>query len=231
MRETLIEFVSSNEKICPEPGHWNEFYKLLLREAKIKDVTEKVPIPFVLGAWEGSTEFEKRQRLIEQIVFSQKYEFLEITELFLRSLKDSAWNKCPEDLIDSTSSYLELSHQDWDDQQKLMKEAKKFYAELIEIEKNSIYDEEFFGSYMSSFSFMHDDPNTSLPTYSQILKSKIKEYEGLELYIDEFEKEYWEQDIISSKVTVLKLELCRLCKEHEELDGNDGMLDFCKELF
>ena len=94
MRETLIEFVSSNEKICTEPGHWNEFYKLLLREAKIKDVTEKVPIPFVLGAWWGATEFEKRQRLIEQIVFSQKYEFLGKTELFLCSLKDSAWNKC-----------------------------------------------------------------------------------------------------------------------------------------
>jgi hypothetical protein len=227
MAEDLTEYVTSDDKICPHP--WHQLYEIISKEAKARGVSEQVPVPLILAGWAASRDIDKRRRLIEQISYSEKYGFLDTTEKFLRSLSQDDWHKCPEELIDRPAS-LELSAQDWDEQQEIVAEAKQLYTELISVETNSSYEEGSFGSHMTSFSIVHDDLGIELTTYSEILKAKIKAFDDLSLSIDDFEKEYWDRDISFTKVTILKLELCLLCRRHEVLGGG-GMFDFCEDIF
>jgi hypothetical protein len=229
MLDNLIEYVTSDDKICPHP--WNELYLIISQEAKARGVSEKVHIPLILSGWYASRDIHKRQRLIDQIRYSAKYGFLNKTDSYLRSLSDEDWYTCPEELINRPSA-MELAARVSDEQQKIMVEARERYAELISIENISIYEEGGFGGHMRSFSIVHDDLGIEPAAYSDILKAKIRELEDLTLSFDDVEKKYWARDIAATRATILKLELLQLCKQHADLDlGAEDIFDFCEDIF
>lgn len=102
--EDLKEYVTSDDRICPNPDSWNNFSRVLRREAEHRGVSEKLPHPLILSGWWGSRDADKRQRLIEQIQYSEKNGFLEKAVEFLRSLHEEDWHHCPEERLHAPSS-------------------------------------------------------------------------------------------------------------------------------
>jgi hypothetical protein len=229
--QTIIDlksYVVSDDKICP--NRWGDLHKLLVEQARKLNVSEKVPVPLILGGWHASTDAEKRDRLIEQIDFSERHIFLEQVNSFLRSLPEEDWHRCSEERLHATPA-MELSVRDWEQKEVVIRDAKKCFAELLNSAKDDIYNEANIGSHMSSFSMIYAEAISDIPGFIQTLQTRLDKYEELKtIIIDGFEENYWVDKIRTTKIDILKLRLLELCREHEAV-GGDGIYDFCEDLF
>ena len=48
----LLEFVRTNERVCPQPQRWNELWKMLPNRKRIGNGWDP-PLPLILAAWWG----------------------------------------------------------------------------------------------------------------------------------------------------------------------------------
>lgn len=71
---TLLAFVRSGDRICPEPGAWMALHRLLGHGA---------PRPLILGAW-YALDWAKRRQLEAQIRFAAEHGKLAQVDRFLR---------------------------------------------------------------------------------------------------------------------------------------------------
>ena len=69
--DDLIEYVRSEDRVCPVPYKWNVVNKIMGKVVD-KTLSLKFPSPFILAAWGAKSDREKRARLIEQITFSHQ---------------------------------------------------------------------------------------------------------------------------------------------------------------
>jgi hypothetical protein len=92
----LIDFITTDERVCPKPFLWSDLYSKMKQESSDRGITTKISLPLILAAWRGSTDAQKRQRLVEQIKFSDSHDFLSVVDLFLRSIPDGDWYRCSE---------------------------------------------------------------------------------------------------------------------------------------
>jgi hypothetical protein len=92
----LIDFITTDERVCPKPFLWSDLYRKMKQESSDRGITTKISLPLILAAWRGSTDAQKRQRLVEQIKFSDSHDFLSVVDLFLRSIPDGDWYRHPE---------------------------------------------------------------------------------------------------------------------------------------
>lgn len=90
--EKLIEYCSSDRRICPVPHKWNEFFNLLTEE-NVTTVNDNdwPPPPLILAGWNYSSDFEKTLRWKQQIKWANKHDLLEGCAEFLYSLSDDDW--------------------------------------------------------------------------------------------------------------------------------------------
>ena len=225
----LKDYVTSDERVCPNPVAWNNLCKMLRREATRRNISEKIQNPLILAGWVASTDASKREVFIEHIYYSEKHGFLEKIDRFLRSLPDEDWHRCPEQLLHAPSG-MELEMQDWQEMQEIVLEAKKYHAELVKIDENLIYDEENFASHISSFSGIFAEAINDIPKSIETLQIQLEKYEELKFLIDKFDETFWNKKILSMKTDILKLKICECCKSHEAR-GGDGIYDFCDQFF
>jgi hypothetical protein len=80
-----MENILINNRVCPLPMVWNDFYEHLKRENK----EIKINPPLILGAWNFTNDSEKLARFKEHLSFvntgSDSYNFL-------LSLTDEKWH-------------------------------------------------------------------------------------------------------------------------------------------
>lgn len=82
--DSLWNFCTSNNRICPMPMLWNDLY-LMLKDSK------NVDLPLILNGWEMSSPLEKHLRFEEHIQWASKMNQLEEISQFLRSLSEDQW--------------------------------------------------------------------------------------------------------------------------------------------
>lgn len=64
-KQNLIEYVTSEDRICPMPLKWIQIFKVIG-----DDLPKNKLVPLILAAWNFTEDGEKQHRLIEQIEFA-----------------------------------------------------------------------------------------------------------------------------------------------------------------
>lgn len=89
-KQDLINYVSSQNRVCPTPQKWSAIFKIIRDELPPNKLN-----PLILAAWHDASNAEKLERLIEQIEFAYSLNN-EKTEKFAQAiyaLSDSDWFK------------------------------------------------------------------------------------------------------------------------------------------
>ncbi len=90
MLPALIQYVTDNERVCPQPSRWNDLWKMLSGRRQLGDEWEPA-LPLILGAWWHTSTLEKRQRLISHLQYAAATDVLKKVDEYLRSLPETEW--------------------------------------------------------------------------------------------------------------------------------------------
>ncbi len=89
-KQKLIDYVKSNNRICPLPQKWDAIFTIIRNELPPNKL-----VPIILGAWNFTEDSEKQKRLIEQIefVFSLSDEKAQEFERSIYALTENDWHR------------------------------------------------------------------------------------------------------------------------------------------
>jgi hypothetical protein len=87
----LAEYCRSGGRVCPAPIYWNALWELLPNKTRVGSGWSP-SLPLILGGWWYSTDGEKRQVLVEHILWAEKHSVLSETGRYLRSLSEDEWH-------------------------------------------------------------------------------------------------------------------------------------------
>lgn len=88
--DDLIKYATSENRVCPIK--WDKFWRIMGSPSP-KDDPNNPGLPLILGAWDTTSNTQKRDRFIAQIRYSQKIGKLETVAKFLYSLdKEEDWH-------------------------------------------------------------------------------------------------------------------------------------------
>ena len=90
MLENLLEYVGRNQRVCPNPNRWSEFWSIILEEEKARDAENPGP-PIILGGWWETPNMFKMIRFRDQIRFAETIGVIDKVDLFLRNLAEDDW--------------------------------------------------------------------------------------------------------------------------------------------
>lgn len=88
--QALIDYVSADQRVCPQPRRWDELWRMLPEHRRVGDGWEP-PLPLILGAWWHSGSREKRQRLIAHLNYAATHGVLPQVDQYVRSLSKAEW--------------------------------------------------------------------------------------------------------------------------------------------
>ena len=88
--EELLEYCKQNERVCPQPTHWNTMWNKLKNKKQIGNGWEP-PLPLILAAWWVAPAMSKQFRLVEHLKWASKEGQLEDIKNFLYNLKEENW--------------------------------------------------------------------------------------------------------------------------------------------
>lgn len=86
--DELLEYVRQDNRVCPMPRPWHDFWKLISASANEGDGP---PLPLVLSVWYLASDARKRECLREQIHWANRNGFLEVADAYLRGLSADQW--------------------------------------------------------------------------------------------------------------------------------------------
>jgi len=89
--ETLWQYCTSNNRMCPMPIKWNELFKILKDIKQNSDGGWTLSLPLILNAWGNTTPLEKHLRFKEHIQWASDNDQLEEVGNYLRALLESDW--------------------------------------------------------------------------------------------------------------------------------------------
>ena len=87
--DKLWKHCISNNRLCPNPPQWSEFYFLLKDKNNSKG--GELSAPLILTAWHHTMPLEKRLRLKEHIQWAVDNNIEEEAEEYLKSLSEDDW--------------------------------------------------------------------------------------------------------------------------------------------
>jgi hypothetical protein len=90
MLNELMEYVSSDGRVCPLPTRWKELWELLPGRRRVGDGWEPA-LPLILAAWSSTSASAKMHRLQEHIRYAEEHGALEQVDRFLRALPEAEW--------------------------------------------------------------------------------------------------------------------------------------------
>ncbi len=88
---TLWEYCTANNRLCPMPQKWNDLHEMLINK-KQNPTGGLVPLlPLILAAWHETTPLEKQLRFKEHIQWASDNNQIEEIGKYLRSLSETDW--------------------------------------------------------------------------------------------------------------------------------------------
>jgi hypothetical protein len=87
-----MEICLRDDRVCPGPIPWHEFWKFLCSQAARAGIETEPPKPNILSAWWYSNDAEKRARVRDQLVWACDHKLLDEAVRFLSDLPDHAWH-------------------------------------------------------------------------------------------------------------------------------------------
>lgn len=87
----LLNFVTTDDRVCPRPIEWNELWQSLPNRRRTETGWEPA-LPLVLAGWGTSTNEAKAMRLREHLNWARQHDGLDAADKFLRSLPPEAWH-------------------------------------------------------------------------------------------------------------------------------------------
>lgn len=95
--DNLLEFVSSNGRVCPNPQEWQTLWKMLPDKRRVGSSWDP-PLPLILAAW-SEPALLKIIRLKEHIEYAYDHGVFEQVDEYLRGLRPEQWFrvKCVDD--------------------------------------------------------------------------------------------------------------------------------------
>lgn len=88
--ESLLHYVTEDDRVCPKPQIWNELWELLPNRNS-QGAGWNPPLPLILGAWHETTDEEKIARLALHIRHAYENGEVSVLDKFIRSLNEDAW--------------------------------------------------------------------------------------------------------------------------------------------
>lgn len=89
--ETLWEYCTANNRLCPIPYRWNDLYKMLKNTKRKPSSGWEPSLPLILAAWYHTMPIEKQLRLKEHIQWVSDNNQTEEVGKYLRSLSENDW--------------------------------------------------------------------------------------------------------------------------------------------
>jgi hypothetical protein len=90
-KDKLINYISQNNRICPQPQVWNKLWEKLKDKERVGSAGWSPPVPLILAAWWDSSDNSKKQRLIEHINWAEKKDQLDEIASYLYKLNEEEW--------------------------------------------------------------------------------------------------------------------------------------------
>ena len=137
----LKEEIYSGKRVCPEPGRWHWFYKHLCR--LVPNRKGSIPEPIILGAYWNTNDYEKNQRLIEQIEFIEEEGIWNDAMKLLSNIADKNWVKSSIELNPSEKNVGQLLAEDHDKEQEILKSVNKEFKKILKLSPQKFNGEGF----------------------------------------------------------------------------------------
>jgi hypothetical protein len=90
-KEKLINYVSYNNRVCPQPQLWNKLWEKLKDKERVGSAGWNPPVPLILAAWWDSSDNSKKQRLIEHLNWAEKKGQLDEIGSYIYKLTEEEW--------------------------------------------------------------------------------------------------------------------------------------------
>jgi hypothetical protein len=121
----LLNFCTSQQRICPQPIPWHEFWQLLKDSARERRSTAyhiamsvdddevsyrlrfEPPLPNILSAWWATSDVQKMETVRKQVVWAAQHAVLDVADGFLRGLTIDEWLRCAEPSTSSVDQFIE----------------------------------------------------------------------------------------------------------------------------
>ena len=87
----LLEHVTNNNRICPQPKAWNRLWKMLPNRTQNPSGGWEPALPLILHAWSETRNEEKAERLKEHIEWADAHDSIEMVGAYLRGLTEDEW--------------------------------------------------------------------------------------------------------------------------------------------
>jgi hypothetical protein len=89
--ESILALTQQDKRVCPMPQAWQRLYKLLPNTRRVGNGWEP-PLPLILGAWDYSSDEDKRARLQEHLRWADAHQALPAVDQFLSTLEPDQWH-------------------------------------------------------------------------------------------------------------------------------------------
>lgn len=89
--ESLWEYCTSNNRLCPMLMRWNDLFKMLEDTQQNPDGSWTPPLPLILSGWEHTVPLQKFLVFQEQIKWASDKNQLDDIGKYLRSLSEDGW--------------------------------------------------------------------------------------------------------------------------------------------
>jgi hypothetical protein len=87
----IIEQCERENRVCPKPIKWNDLWNLL--KNKKRNRNSWIPsLPLILAAWDFTSDFSKKERLIEHLKWAEEQNQLDEIFQYLNALNESDWH-------------------------------------------------------------------------------------------------------------------------------------------
>src|SRR3989344_2274513 len=89
--ESLWGYCTSNSRLCPMPGKWNNLFKMLKNTKQNSDGSWTPSPPLILSGWEHTVPLQKFLVSQEHIKWASDNNQLDEVGQYLRALSEEGW--------------------------------------------------------------------------------------------------------------------------------------------
>jgi hypothetical protein len=164
----LLEYASADDRICPLPIKWHEFWQLIGAPRELH--------PFVLSGWSFSTDRQKRARFRDQIKHATAAGNMDMVRTFVERLETQEWH-CNRG-GDMDWCYGDTILEDIKDEERALKSAREHYERLTALAgDDAAFSRDIFADTLFSYYLLFEMRGKL--EFAEALRSSLKLFDHL----------------------------------------------------